>query len=178
VISCFFVEIRPSLNNSLENHEWTRMNTKPAQEGSCAMATTRHCMEPILSGGKGNRSRDFICVHSCSFVVALHRYGHGGRHGINPCPSIEIAVSAHQPARGDTLVESLDAAPLGSPAPTDIFCFPPPRQRWILAEPPFANARTCSTVAMVVSPGNVVSNAPWAQPRLTASCGDSPVNKP
>ena len=35
------------------------------------------------------------------------------------------------------------------------------------AEPPLANAFTCSTVAIVVSPGNVVSNAPCAQPRLT-----------
>ena len=41
-------------------------------------------------------------------------------------------------------------------------------QRWMRAEPPLAKARTCS-VAIVVSPGNVVSNAPWAQPSLTAS---------
>ena len=38
------------------------------------------------------------------------------------------------------------------------------------AEPPLAKARTCSRVAMVVSPGKVVSSAPCAQPRLTASC--------
>lgn len=30
----------------------------------------------------------------------------------------------------------------------------------ILAVPPFANARTCSNVAMLVSPGKVVNNAP------------------
>ena len=52
------------------------------------------------------------------------------------------------------------------------------RYRWMRAEPPFAKARTCSTVAMVVSPGNVVSSAPCAQPSFTASCGDSPVSRP
>ena len=35
------------------------------------------------------------------------------------------------------------------------------------AEPPFAKARTCSTVAIVVSPGKVVSSAPCAQPSLS-----------
>ena len=45
-------------------------------------------------------------------------------------------------------------------------------QRWMRAEPPLAKAFTCSSVAMVVSPGNVVSSAPCAQPRLTASCSD------
>ena len=50
--------------------------------------------------------------------------------------------------------------------------------RWMRAEPPLANAFTCSTVAIVVSPGNVVSSAPCAQPRLTASCGVSPVSRP
>jgi len=35
--------------------------------------------------------------------------------------------------------------------------------------PAFGNARTCSTVDIVVSPGKVVSNAPCAQPRFTAS---------
>ena len=43
-------------------------------------------------------------------------------------------------------------------------------QRWIRADPPLAKAFTCSTVAIVVSPGNVVSRAPCAQPRFTASC--------
>ena len=38
--------------------------------------------------------------------------------------------------------------------------------RWIRAEPPLANARTCSSVAIVVSPGKVVSSAPCAQPEL------------
>ena len=38
--------------------------------------------------------------------------------------------------------------------------------------------RDCSTVAMVVSPGNVVSKAPCAQPRFTASCSDSPESRP
>ena len=33
------------------------------------------------------------------------------------------------------------------------------------------SARTWSSVAMVVSPGKVVSSAPWAQPSLTASSG-------
>ena len=50
--------------------------------------------------------------------------------------------------------------------------------RWMRAEPPLANARTCSSVAMVVSPGKVVSSAPCAQPSLTASSGDSPVSRP
>ena len=51
-------------------------------------------------------------------------------------------------------------------------------QRWMRAEPPLAKVLTCSTVAMVVSPGNVVSRAPWAQPSLTASSGDSPESSP
>src|SRR5579864_5391814 len=50
--------------------------------------------------------------------------------------------------------------------------------RWMRADPPLANARTCSRVAIVVSPGNVVSRAPWAQPRRTASLGDSPASSP
>src|ERR1700685_216161 len=50
--------------------------------------------------------------------------------------------------------------------------------RCIRADPPCANARTCSTVAMVVSPGKVVSSAPWAQPSLTDSSGDSPLSSP
>ncbi len=50
--------------------------------------------------------------------------------------------------------------------------------RWIRAEPPLANARTCSTVAIVVSPGNVVISAPCAHPSLTASSGASPFMRP
>jgi hypothetical protein len=50
--------------------------------------------------------------------------------------------------------------------------------RWIRADPPLAKARTCSAVAMVVSPGKVVSSAPCAQPSLTASSGDSPLSRP
>jgi hypothetical protein len=50
--------------------------------------------------------------------------------------------------------------------------------RCMRAEPPWAKARTCSRVAMVVSPGKVVSSAPWAQPSLTASCGGSPARMP
>ena len=50
--------------------------------------------------------------------------------------------------------------------------------RWMRADPPLANARTWSTVAMVVSPGKVVSSAPCAQPSFTDSSGDSPVSKP
>ena len=45
------------------------------------------------------------------------------------------------------------------------------------AEPPLANAFTCSNVAMVVSPGNVVSRAPCAHPSFNASAGVSPVSK-
>ena len=51
-------------------------------------------------------------------------------------------------------------------------------QRWMRAEPPLASALTCSTVAIVVSPGNVVSKAPCAQPSLTASSGSTPVSRP
>ena len=51
-------------------------------------------------------------------------------------------------------------------------------QRWMRAEPPFANARTCSTLAIVVSPGNVVSSAPCAQPSFSASSGGSPASRP
>src|SRR5690348_11369159 len=49
---------------------------------------------------------------------------------------------------------------------------------WIRHEPPCANARTWSRVAMVVSPGNVVSSAQCPQPSRTASSGDSPANRP
>ncbi len=45
------------------------------------------------------------------------------------------------------------------------------------ADPPLAKARTCSSVAMVVSPGKVVSSAPCAQPSLTASSGGSPAQQ-
>ena len=37
---------------------------------------------------------------------------------------------------------------------------------------------TWATLAMVVSPGNVVISAPCAQPRLTASCSSSPISSP
>ena len=49
--------------------------------------------------------------------------------------------------------------------------------RWMRAEPPLAKARTWSSVAIVVSPGKVVSSAPCAQPSFTASSGDSPVEQ-
>jgi len=51
-------------------------------------------------------------------------------------------------------------------------------QRWTRAPPPLAKASTCSRVAMVVSPGKVVSMAPWAQPRRRASSGVRPVISP
>jgi len=54
----------------------------------------------------------------------------------------------------------------------------PRNYRWMRADPPLAKARTCSTVAMVVSPGKVVSSAPCAQPSLTASSGVSPLSRP
>ena len=50
--------------------------------------------------------------------------------------------------------------------------------RWIRADPPFAKARTWSTVAIVVSPGNVAMSAPCAQPSLTESSGVSPLSSP
>ena len=52
------------------------------------------------------------------------------------------------------------------------------RYRCTRAEPPLANAFTCSTVAIVVSPGNVVSSAPCAQPSFTASSSEAPVSRP
>lgn len=51
-------------------------------------------------------------------------------------------------------------------------------QRWMRAEAPRAKARTCSRLAMVVSPGNVVRSAPWAHPSFTASAGASPARSP
>ena len=51
-------------------------------------------------------------------------------------------------------------------------------QRWMRAEPPLAKARTWSRLAMLVSPGNVVSSAPWAQPSSTARWGSSPLINP
>ncbi len=51
-------------------------------------------------------------------------------------------------------------------------------QRWIRADPPFAKSFTCSSVAIVVSPGNVVRSAPWAQPSRVACSGDSPERRP
>jgi len=41
-----------------------------------------------------------------------------------------------------------------------VLCFE--NQRWMRAEPPAANARTSASVAIVVSPGKVVSRAPFA----------------
>src|SRR5262249_20260867 len=52
------------------------------------------------------------------------------------------------------------------------------RHRWIRADPPFANDRTCASVAIVVSPGKVVVNAPCAQPSFTDSSADSPMRSP
>ena len=49
---------------------------------------------------------------------------------------------------------------------------------WMRAEPHLAKDLTCANVAMVVSPGKVVISAPWAQPSLTASSGDSPAIRP
>src|SRR5207302_1556588 len=54
--------------------------------------------------------------------------------------------------------------------------FPP--QRWTRADPPLANASTSSRLAMVTSPGYVVSNAPCAQPSRSASSGERPASKP
>ena len=73
----------------------------------------------------------------------------------------------------------MDASVATKDAKIDGFnCEVDPVQRCIRADPPFANARTCSRVAMVVSPGNVVNNAPCAHPSLIASSGDSPLMSP
>ena len=50
--------------------------------------------------------------------------------------------------------------------------------RRMRADPPLAKSRTCESVAIVVSPGNVVIKAPCAHPRLTACCGVSPFSSP
>ena len=50
--------------------------------------------------------------------------------------------------------------------------------RWMRADPPWASARTWASVAMVVSPGKVVSRAPCAQPRRSASSIPVPVMRP
>ena len=47
-----------------------------------------------------------------------------------------------------------------------------------LALPPLAKASTSANLAMVVSPGKVVSNAPCAQPSRNDSSGSRPVIKP
>ena len=66
-----------------------------------------------------------------------------------------------------------------APLPTSASLYRPfPLYRCTRAEPPFANARTCSTVDIVVSPGKVVSSAPCAHPSLTDSSGDSPASRP
>src|SRR5690348_3744520 len=51
-------------------------------------------------------------------------------------------------------------------------------QRWMRADPPEAKARTCSRVAIVVSPGKVVIKAPCAQPSFTAVSLSSPLRRP
>ncbi len=54
----------------------------------------------------------------------------------------------------------------------------PANYRWMRADPPCANCTTWSSVAMVVSPGNVVISAPCAHPSFTASSGVLPLNRP
>ena len=61
-----------------------------------------------------------------------------------------------------------------SPAPVRSTVRSGDRHRWTRAEPPCAKARTCSRVAIVVSPGNVVSIAPCAHPSLSASPASQP----
>ncbi len=52
------------------------------------------------------------------------------------------------------------------------------RSAWMRAEPPFDSDFTCSTVAIVVSPGKVVISAPCDQPRFTDSCSEAPESRP
>ena len=58
------------------------------------------------------------------------------------------------------------------------FLLHPFLHRCTLAEPPFAKASTSASLAMVTSPGKVVSNAPWAQPMRSDSSGDRPPMRP
>ena len=51
-------------------------------------------------------------------------------------------------------------------------------QRSTRAEPPPTSFFTSSTVAIVVSPGVVIANAPWAAPYSTACCGSLNSMKP
>ena len=46
-------------------------------------------------------------------------------------------------------------------------------QRCTRADPPLASASTSASLAMVTSPGKVVSSAPWAQPRRSDFLGRS-----
>ena len=79
-------------------------------------------------------------------------------------------------------VRWLVAAPEGEPALGWALsvCFARPNNVGLsgCAEPPFASALTCSTVAIVVSPGKVVSSAPCAQPSFTASSSEAPLSRP
>ena len=51
-------------------------------------------------------------------------------------------------------------------------------QRWTGPSRPWPGPRPPSSLAMVTSPGKVVSRAPWAQPRRRASSGDRPAIRP
>ena len=105
------------------------------------------------------------------------RYIASGRHLslLREYLPLDMAIA---PFRGFPLSPDADGAALGKARACSTVAVRTCRYRWMRAEPPWAKARTCSIVAMVVSPGNVVSNAPCAHPSFTASAGSSPDSSP
>jgi hypothetical protein len=91
----------------------------------------------------------------------------GDSNGCHRVISLDVALRA-----GPSSTREFPAMKMKAPGQSGA------RQRWMRAEPPAAKARTWSRLAIVVSPGNVVSSAPWAQPSFSASSGDSPVRRP
>jgi hypothetical protein len=120
--------------------------------------------------------RPFVGAHGQEAEDAQRQADPGGnqRGGMQTAGAQKSQPAPKQPEAPQKPVSPL-------PCETSILVLasiPVAHYRWMRADPPLAKARTCSTVAMVVSPGKVVSNAPCAHPSLTASSGVSPVSRP
>jgi hypothetical protein len=120
-----------------------------------------------------------IVFHPFGASICHHRADISLRADIYPFSAEYLPLDmAIAPFRGFPLSPDADGAALGKARACSTVAVRTCRYRWMRAEPPWAKARTCSIVAMVVSPGNVVSNAPCAHPSFTASAGSSPDSSP
>ena len=131
--------------------------------GHCAAVAqdVRGEPHPGVAGGVAQRQRLGVdrMAHALRGVVAAGPAGHADRPGGS---DVRGADACLQPRCRAALRRAHRVPP----------------QRTMRAELPPASVRTWSSVAMVVSPGNVVSSAPCAQPSRTASSGDAPLMSP